>query len=92
MDPDKKKFILLVVLAQIVGVTAVILMAVWMGNYQGGFGWEQNKFNHHPLFMVIGLILLYGDGEYSCTRVSAVAYLVLVSEKFKIKLRLICKI
>lgn len=64
-------FALLVTLSQVVGVGAVILMGVYLGNYAGGFGWgymNPHKFNYHPLFMTIGLIFLYGDGEFFLKR------------------------
>ncbi|CAF0841300.1 unnamed protein product [Adineta ricciae] len=50
--------------AQIFGVTAVILIGVLLGQYAGGFGWGSNLdklFNYHPLLMVLGMILFYGD-------------------------------
>jgi len=64
---SKQKFMALVVGAQLAGIIVVILMCVWMGKLQGGFGWGYKndlKFNYHPLFMTIGLIYLYGNGEY----------------------------
>ena len=57
-----------VILAQVFGLAAVIIVAVWMGQYNGGFAWQENpskEFNYHPLFMIIGMVFLYGDG--TCT-------------------------
>lgn len=54
-------------ISQFVGALAVILVAVWMGNYEGGFAWQERpeqEFHYHPLFMVIGMIFLYGEGEF----------------------------
>ncbi|XP_067933742.1 transmembrane ascorbate-dependent reductase CYB561-like [Watersipora subatra] len=59
-----RKFIVLGILSQIVGILAVILMGVWMGYYLGGFGWgykNKLKFNYHPLLVTVGLIFIYGD-------------------------------
>ena len=56
---------------QVAGITAVILMAYWMGDLRGGFAWQDNpkyEFNWHPLLMTIGLIFLYGNGIYDCLK------------------------
>ncbi|KAF6717600.1 Cytochrome b561 [Oryzias melastigma] len=36
-----------------------------MGHYRGGFAWDGSarEFNLHPLCMVLGLVLLHGDGD-----------------------------
>ncbi|CAF1440283.1 unnamed protein product [Adineta ricciae] len=50
--------------AQLFGISAVILIGVLLAQYAGGFGWGSNLdklFNNHPLFMVLGMILFYGD-------------------------------
>lgn len=66
LDGNNRWFSFLVTLSQIAGITAVVLVGVWMGNFQGGFGWgykNPHKFNYHPLFMVLGMVFLYGDGK-----------------------------
>ena len=50
---------------QVCGITAVILMGIWMNHYRKGFAWQENpklEFNWHPLLMTIGLIFMYGNG------------------------------
>ncbi|ELU10148.1 hypothetical protein CAPTEDRAFT_167574 [Capitella teleta] len=57
-----------VLASQAIGLAAVVLTAVWMGHYHGGFAWQENpavQFNYHPLFMVIGLVFLYSNSIIS---------------------------
>jgi len=65
MDTSSRSwFMSMVTLSQIFGLGSVVMMAVWMSKYQGGYGWgykNAHKFNYHPLFMTIGMIFLYGD-------------------------------
>ncbi|XP_071036100.1 transmembrane ascorbate-dependent reductase CYB561 isoform X2 [Parasteatoda tepidariorum] len=51
-----------VAISQIIGVALIVLLVVW-GNKYGGFVATDPKliFNYHPLFMVLGLVVCYGD-------------------------------
>ncbi|XP_013391599.1 putative cytochrome b561 [Lingula anatina] len=58
-------FWLIFALSQALGVAFVVMLGVWLYKYQKGFAWTENpqvEFNYHPLFMVIGLVFLYGEG------------------------------
>ena len=46
---------------------AVVLVGIWTGHHLGGFAWQsdpKHEFNWHPLLMTLGMIYLYGNGEY----------------------------
>ncbi|RWS23289.1 cytochrome b561-like isoform X1 [Leptotrombidium deliense] len=49
--------------AQVIGFLMIALTFIWVFKYLGGFGWQMPalQFNYHPLFMVIGLVYLYGN-------------------------------
>nr|ACO10642.1 Cytochrome b561 [Caligus rogercresseyi] len=53
------------VIGEIAGLTAVVLVGVWMGHFRGGFAWTSNPglmFNWYPLLMTLALIYFYGNG------------------------------
>ena len=55
--------VLLMFLLQILGLTAVVMVGIWIG--KNGFAWNENpelEFSYHPLFMIIGMVFLYGNG------------------------------
>ncbi|EEB13963.1 Cytochrome b561, putative [Pediculus humanus corporis] len=52
-------------LAEALGALGLILTAIWLGSYRGGFTWTSNpklEFNWHPLLMMMGMIFLYANG------------------------------
>ncbi|GAB1603480.1 cytochrome b561-like [Argonauta hians] len=64
MQSNLKGFTVTVVISQLLGLTFVVLLSFWLGHYRGGFAWQSNlklQFNYHPLFMVIGFILINGE-------------------------------
>ena len=61
-----KNFFAGFIASQIFGLLAIIFVSVWISKYLGGVGWSSANiiFNYHPLFMVLGMIFLYGDGKF----------------------------
>ena len=53
----------------LLGILAVICVAIWMGGYEdGGYAWSDNpekQFHYHPTLMVIGLIFLQGEAMWA---------------------------
>ena len=53
------------------------MCTVWLGYYYGGFDWNNPAlvFNYHPVFMVVGLIFCFGDGElrFDCFALSTLS-------------------
>ena len=47
------------------GVLCVVFVSFWNAQWRGGFAWDGTgkQFNWHPVFMVTGLVVLYGNGE-----------------------------
>jgi cytochrome b-561 len=63
-DRQFAKLTLGIIASQVIGIIMVIFVGVWLGTYRGGYGWDvATVFNYHPLFMTIGMVFLYGDGE-----------------------------
>lgn len=45
----------------------MMFVCLWSGTWRGGFAWDGSflQFNWHPVLMVAGLVVLYGNGEVS---------------------------
>ncbi|KAK1893346.1 Cytochrome b ascorbate-dependent protein 3 [Dissostichus eleginoides] len=45
-------------------VCVLVCVCVWSSSWRGGFAWDGSalQFNWHPVLMVSGLLLLYGNG------------------------------
>lgn len=45
-------------------VACVVCVCVWNSKWRGGFAWDGSglQFNWHPVLMVTGLVVLYGNG------------------------------
>lgn len=59
-----KGFMGVLILTQVIGLIAVILVAVWTVHYKGGFAWRSDpglEFNWHPLLMTVGMIFLFAN-------------------------------
>ena len=66
-NPNMKTiFYEIVVCLELVGILCFALVLYWTKHYFNGFAWDGSgkEFNYHPLFMVTGMVLLYGNGKY----------------------------
>ena len=63
MDARRKYIYPVFLVTEVVGIVSVVLMVVWCLKYLGGFAWDSSsqQFNWHPLLMMVGLLLLYGN-------------------------------
>ncbi|XP_029961186.1 lysosomal membrane ascorbate-dependent ferrireductase CYB561A3 isoform X2 [Salarias fasciatus] len=45
-------------------LACVVCVCVWNSRWRGGFAWDGSslQFNWHPVLMVVGLVVLYGNG------------------------------
>lgn len=52
-------------LCLVLSMVCVVLVIYWNATYREGFSWDgkNTQFNWHPVLMVIGLVVLYGNGE-----------------------------
>ncbi|KAG9261456.1 lysosomal membrane ascorbate-dependent ferrireductase CYB561A3 [Astyanax mexicanus] len=50
-------------LCLVLSVVCVVLVVYWNSSYRGGFAWDHKakQFNWHPVLMVLGLVVLYGN-------------------------------
>ncbi|KAI4885666.1 hypothetical protein NFI96_026598, partial [Prochilodus magdalenae] len=50
-------------LCLVLSVVCVVLVVDWNARYRGGFAWDQGpkQFNWHPVLMVLGLVVFYGN-------------------------------
>ncbi|KAM9393617.1 lysosomal membrane ascorbate-dependent ferrireductase CYB561A3 isoform 2-T3 [Pholidichthys leucotaenia] len=51
-------------LCLVLGIACVVCVCVWNKQWRGGFAWDGSalEFNWHPVLMVTGLVVLYGNG------------------------------
>lgn len=49
------------------GILCVTFVSYWNAVWRGGFAWDGSgkQFNWHPVLMVTGLVVLYGNGEWN---------------------------
>ncbi|XP_048402050.1 lysosomal membrane ascorbate-dependent ferrireductase CYB561A3-like [Stegostoma tigrinum] len=57
------EFYLVYTLSLLFGLTCIIIVTTWSKGYRGGFAWDGSAkmFNWHPVCMVTGLVVLYGN-------------------------------
>ncbi|XP_055036686.2 lysosomal membrane ascorbate-dependent ferrireductase CYB561A3 [Misgurnus anguillicaudatus] len=56
-------FYVLYILSMCLGLLCVMFVCLWSGTWRGGFAWDGSflQFNWHPVLMVTGLVVLYGN-------------------------------
>lgn len=61
--PNKAAYGTLYYVTQGIGILLVLVTAIWLGRYIGGFGFASAKqvFNYHPILMIIGFVFIYGN-------------------------------
>lgn len=66
------------ILSQVFGLFTIVFLSVWISKYLGGIGFNTDIqiFNYHPLFMVLGMVFIFGD--------AILVYRVLRNERKKI--------
>lgn len=66
-ESQKKSFLILLVISQALAIIMVALVVVWTSKTLDGYAWDgtSKEFNLHPLCMVCGYILLYGEAILS---------------------------
>lgn len=65
IEPDLRGLRAGFLVAQVLGVSLVVMMSIWTGHYLGGFTGQSSpglEFNWHPLLLTISLVYLYGNG------------------------------
>ncbi|KAF1761189.1 hypothetical protein GCK72_009443 [Caenorhabditis remanei] len=63
-DQSVKLFNIILVMSQVFGGLAVLLVTIWMSKFESGFAWSEDpdkEFNYHPTFMVMGMVFLFGE-------------------------------
>ena len=59
--------LILWIIAECLALTSLVLIIYWAKEFYGGFAWDGSgkEFNYHPVFMTLGLVIIYGNGKYS---------------------------
>ena len=63
--PLSHLFSVTVCLIEVLGVILFIFLLTWLLKYHGGFGWDgaSKEFNYHALFMFLGFVFFYSNGN-----------------------------
>lgn len=62
------KHLISLLVFEVVAILPVILIIYWGKKFAGGFSWVEksfNKFNYHPVFMIIGFVFVMGHSVIS---------------------------
>lgn len=64
---SRREYKILYAIGTALGILNIVLVFIWTCSYLGGFGWQDDplhQFNYHPVFAILGLVVLYGKGKY----------------------------
>lgn len=64
VEPNQNFFYMLVLIFEVLCMSTLVMLVYWGKVYFNGYAWDGSglMFNWHPLLMVIGLVILYGNG------------------------------
>jgi len=67
VEPNYNFFYMLVLIFEVLCMSTLIMLVYWGEVYFNGYAWDGSglMFNWHPLLMVLGLIILYGNAAIS---------------------------
>lgn len=55
------------IIAEWLALTSLVLIIYWAKEFYVGFAWDGTgkEFNYHPVFMTLGLVIIYGNCKYN---------------------------
>ena len=59
--------LILWIIAEWLALISLVLIIYWAKEFYVGFAWDGSgkEFNYHPVFMTLGLVIIYGNCKYN---------------------------